>query len=144
MAHSRGPINDLKPCPFCGSTDVGGAAGIITCYGCKAESGHYFTTDDAAVVWNRRAATVEQATRAEKAPNEFRGDLISRLRERARTVTPLQFAADLEGAADMLTNPTRAEAENGGEAPVSFCNAPDCDTLHPVCAGHVSGTKERV
>ena len=64
MTPDTGKPQELRPCPFCGSTDVGGAAGIITCYGCKAESGHYFTTDDAAVAWNRRAATVEQATRA--------------------------------------------------------------------------------
>ena len=57
MAHTRGPINDLLPCPFCGSTDVGGASGIVSCYRCGAETAEHLTTERALLAWNTRAAT---------------------------------------------------------------------------------------
>lgn len=53
----------LKPCPFCGSTDIklwkglGEVSG--TCRKCGAHSGYAIgkTKEDAAEAWNRRADT---------------------------------------------------------------------------------------
>lgn len=55
-------MSDLKPCPFCGSSDVGGASGIISCYRCPAEiSVQNTNTHYAAELWNNRAALAQQA-----------------------------------------------------------------------------------
>lgn len=54
-------MSDLKPCPFCGSSDVGGASGIISCYRCPAEiSVQNTNTHYAAELWNNRAARAQQ------------------------------------------------------------------------------------
>ena len=46
------------PCPFCGSSDVGGAAGIVSCYRCDAEIAVQNTNTHYAVqLWNRRNYT---------------------------------------------------------------------------------------
>jgi len=47
--------DELLPCPCCGSTDVGGARGIVHCYGChlKVERD---STDDAVIAWNKRSS----------------------------------------------------------------------------------------
>jgi len=50
---------ELKPCPFCGSTDVGGSQCKIYCYVCNAEI-RGETTEQAAVKWNTRALTPAQ------------------------------------------------------------------------------------
>lgn len=44
----------LLPCPFCGSTDIGGASGIVSCYGCDIETGKFQTTEEAVAAWNLR------------------------------------------------------------------------------------------
>ena len=48
----------LKPCPFCGSTDVhlrGRIAFCITCDNCGGKGGGYPTIAGALKYWNRRA-----------------------------------------------------------------------------------------
>lgn len=46
-------MSELKPC-LCGSKDVGGARGVISCYLCGFESKVYTSTEDAAEAWNNR------------------------------------------------------------------------------------------
>ncbi len=49
-------MSDPKPCPFCGSTDVGGAGGAVSCYRCNAKIEVQNTNTGYAVeLWNRRA-----------------------------------------------------------------------------------------
>ena len=49
------------PCPFCASTDVGGAGGVVSCYRCNAKIEVQNTNTDYAVeLWNRRAAQAQQ------------------------------------------------------------------------------------
>lgn len=55
---------DLKPCPFCGGTDLeiremGEEWHVVSCNGCNAEGGYYLPDDstmpeEAAELWNRR------------------------------------------------------------------------------------------
>lgn len=48
-------MRDPLPCPFCGSTDVGGASGVVHCYRCEARIEVQNTNTDYAVqLWNRR------------------------------------------------------------------------------------------
>ena len=47
--------NELKPCPFCGSSDVGGSGGVVSCYGCNVTTEPDITTKAACDTWNRRA-----------------------------------------------------------------------------------------
>lgn len=49
-------MSELKPCPCCGSTDVGGAGGIVSCYSCHLETTKHKTTSDACQSWNNRPA----------------------------------------------------------------------------------------
>lgn len=49
---------ELKPCPFCGSSaslwnDI--RTHFISCGGCSARGGSYGTTEEAIDAWNRRA-----------------------------------------------------------------------------------------
>lgn len=54
--------NEPFPCPFCGSTDVGGAQGIIHCYDCNAKIDVQNTNTYAACEkWNTRSITLSQA-----------------------------------------------------------------------------------
>lgn len=48
----------LLPCPFCGSGDIGGAVGVISCYGCGAEldADPPRSTEEMATFWNTRAS----------------------------------------------------------------------------------------
>ena len=64
----------LKPCPFCGATDKTGLLNIcvspakdiyenemvdfftVKCHGCGTKIGNYYTTEEAAQHWNRRAS----------------------------------------------------------------------------------------
>jgi len=61
----------LKPCPFCGSTDIDSGRPWVSCNGCRCE-GPYDTShsdEDANRLWNTRAdlpATDEQAFANEK------------------------------------------------------------------------------
>ena len=48
---------ELKPCPFCGSTDVGGGSGIVHCYRCKVATTACATTAEAVELWNRRSTS---------------------------------------------------------------------------------------
>lgn len=45
---------DLIPCPFCGSNDIGGAQGIVSCYGCGVETSKHDDTELACLAWNNR------------------------------------------------------------------------------------------
>jgi len=55
---------ELKPCPFCGSRDVGGVGGkasdrhqaysYINCYGCKTDIKYKGGIDNAIKAWNTR------------------------------------------------------------------------------------------
>ena len=52
-------MNDLKPCPFCGSqilflerTETNKC--YIACVECGSRSGNYWTKQDAIEAWNRR------------------------------------------------------------------------------------------
>lgn len=55
---------DLKPCPFCGSTDVhvrqiDKECSVVSCDGCNAEGGYFGGNDstspaEAIEAWNRR------------------------------------------------------------------------------------------
>lgn len=54
---------DLKPCPFCGSSDVSEfdldeETTVISCNGCNAQGGYYLEDctqpEEAAEFWNRR------------------------------------------------------------------------------------------
>jgi len=48
---------DPLPCPFCGSTDVGGAGGTVGCYRCPAEIAvQNANTAYAVELWNNRAS----------------------------------------------------------------------------------------
>ncbi|WP_244118703.1 hypothetical protein [Burkholderia gladioli] len=49
----------LAACPACGSGDVGGASGIIHCYGCRLDLKRE-TTPLAAIAWNERAALLAE------------------------------------------------------------------------------------
>ncbi len=60
-------MEKLKPCPFCGSTDILdfnnaemaiGPNSInygLICIECDARTGWYYTVDEAVKAWNRRA-----------------------------------------------------------------------------------------
>tara|TARA_R110000764_G_scaffold132941_2_gene220851 strand:+ start:3722 stop:3970 length:249 start_codon:yes stop_codon:yes gene_type:complete len=54
-------MKELLPCPFCGSSDVGGAGGIVSCYQCGITTEPDITTKAACDTWNKRAefSTVE-------------------------------------------------------------------------------------
>jgi len=54
-------MSELKVCPFCGSNDIGGAGGIISCYECGAETSKHPDTELAGLSWNNRVrfSTVE-------------------------------------------------------------------------------------
>lgn len=49
-------MSDLKPCPCCGSSDVGGASGIVHCYSCRMSTDKMADTEIAERVWNNRPA----------------------------------------------------------------------------------------
>jgi Lar family restriction alleviation protein len=59
----RDQADSLKPCPFCGSTDVGwthyGHYAYIICDQCQARGPEFYTQDDfgtgAEELWNKRA-----------------------------------------------------------------------------------------
>ncbi len=46
-------MSELKPCPCCGSTYVGGAGGIVYCYACDLKVQRP-TTEGAVKRWNNR------------------------------------------------------------------------------------------
>ena len=56
-------VIELKPCPFCGSHDVGYHGGVddghdhyrIICFNCWAATAQKPTRDEAKQAWNRRA-----------------------------------------------------------------------------------------
>ena len=55
-------VDKLKPCPFCGSTNLYHGMGIdvfkVICRDCSAEAGRSFNTLEGAVdSWNARAKT---------------------------------------------------------------------------------------
>lgn len=53
--------DELKPCPFCGSDDleiyheVVGCHYYVTCRDCGSSGAIYYTPEQAAHAWNRRA-----------------------------------------------------------------------------------------
>lgn len=53
--------SNLKPCPFCGSTDICGYLQTeefvfyVMCEKCESMTGVYKTEDEAWMAWNRRA-----------------------------------------------------------------------------------------
>lgn len=50
--------NKLKKCPFCGGEAhvVGLSTKWVVCSKCEAESGCFYTEEDAIEAWNRRAS----------------------------------------------------------------------------------------
>lgn len=52
-------MTELKPCPFCGSTDIGGSQGKAYCYKCRATI-DACDTESAATMWNTRTLTPAQ------------------------------------------------------------------------------------
>jgi hypothetical protein len=48
-------MSELKPCPFCGSSDVRCAGGIVSCYDCGVATEPDITTKAACDTWNKRA-----------------------------------------------------------------------------------------
>jgi|GEM_PF-1589382 len=48
-------MRDPKPCPCCGSADVGGASGVVSCYSCGLRL-ECTNTDRAVALWNERCA----------------------------------------------------------------------------------------
>jgi hypothetical protein len=48
-------MSELKPCPFCGSKDIGGGSGIVNCYNCGTETRKFTGTDIAVLFWNDRS-----------------------------------------------------------------------------------------
>jgi len=63
VCESMGPVSpgNPLPCPFCGSTDVGGAGGTVGCYRCPAEIAvQNANTAYAVELWNNRAANHPQ------------------------------------------------------------------------------------
>lgn len=59
--------NDLKPCPFCGSTNVHneryamiGAPSQVVCMGCGATSKEADSPEEAARLWNQRTPTEKE------------------------------------------------------------------------------------
>ncbi|KMQ75258.1 hypothetical protein [Marinobacter subterrani] len=56
------PKSDPLPCPFCGSSDVGGAGGTVGCYRCPAEIAvQNANTAYAVELWNNRAQSAKGA-----------------------------------------------------------------------------------
>ncbi len=51
---------DLKPCPFCGSSDVDMFQVSIMCTPCAAEGPTANTTKEAIAAWNRRTPPAAQ------------------------------------------------------------------------------------
>ena len=51
-------MDDLRECPFCGSTNVqvrGAFARYVICRDCEAATGLYDNREDAVKAWNRRS-----------------------------------------------------------------------------------------
>lgn len=48
-------MSELKPCPLCGSTDVGVAPFAVGCFSCDLLIARIHT-DDAVTIWNNRPA----------------------------------------------------------------------------------------
>ena len=140
-AHSRGPINDLLPCPFCGHEEPARAHRFrssltgpdrkwdqISCNYCDA----IVTGDneqEAANAWNTRAITVEQATRAEGGEEVAQSLADENIRLRKR-LTKIHVMV-LEGILAEL------ETEDFG---MTEALRPELERLH----GLLRGTKERV
>lgn len=61
VRYLRAPASGLEPvpCPACGSSDVGGASGIVHCYKCQLKVQHE-TTALATLAWNARAPLIAQ------------------------------------------------------------------------------------
>lgn len=47
--------NKLRPCPFCGSTNVGDMKGWVQCFNCNASGPDSYDKKKAAEAWNHRA-----------------------------------------------------------------------------------------
>jgi len=63
---------DPLPCPFCGSTDVGGASGTVGCYRCPAEIAvQNANTAYAVELWNNRVANQPQPAQQWSVPEPF-------------------------------------------------------------------------
>jgi Lar family restriction alleviation protein len=67
---------ELKPCPFCGSTDLRTMRGIgyrnhtmVKCEGCGARSGCYLREDNCHLQWNRRADIAESLDTSTNMPS---------------------------------------------------------------------------
>jgi len=54
-------MDELKPCPFCGSSDIAESRWVsgwtICCYDCDAEGPHALTIKEAVEKWNDRKGT---------------------------------------------------------------------------------------
>lgn len=54
---------ELKPCPFCGSNEIGIQRHdeyLCFCYGCEATTGYYDSHKEAIAAWNRRAYEMKE------------------------------------------------------------------------------------
>lgn len=69
--------DDPLPCPFCGSSDVGGAGGTVGCYRCPAEIAVQNTNTAYAVeLWNNRASAEVGGEAVAKITTEMKAQCI--------------------------------------------------------------------
>lgn len=50
-------MSELKPCPFCGGTDlnvINNQSYAVQCLTCNGRARHFFTEEEAIVAWNHR------------------------------------------------------------------------------------------
>lgn len=129
----------------CRQLNVNDCLGAGRCHDAQSGQVKFFGVDLAQPGSDRTVSFDVQAGQEAGAEN-FRGALICRLREKAREVTPLSFAADLEEAAELLMQPAASPPPEQPGAEKFECSR--CEEKrntrcsHPLCGIPVKGAEK--